>query len=162
MRQHWKEAPPHIQQQIIFTFAEHGAYNGVLRAMDLGYSAENPPTPLHDDHARFLAAGDPVSANAIANSDVAKFADETRALALVAARRDWARDSSIEHDQLRAKLALEAKLMEERERFAVARANELRDQEETAKHAARIEVARREWDAAHQPANGAAQKEKRA
>lgn len=163
-RVHWREAAPAtIKAQIIGKQTEFGPYTAVHHAMNCGFDYPDPPTPITDEFNRLLAAGDPASAALVKNHDINAWEQEQLAIQFVKARRDWARDTSIEHDQLRAKLDVEAKLMEERERFAVARANELRDQEEAAKHAARIEVARREWDAQHPAitaANGKA-KEKR-
>lgn len=158
-----KQAPAHIRRGFMAAQMEFGPYAAAQYAIRAGFYPFDIDalTPMHTEHSRFMAEGDPASANLIKNSNVSAWHDEVVCRRFVEARREWAETTSADDDQVRAREDVERRRLEYRERFAVARANEIRAQEEHAAHARRLDQARAEFDAQHPPpapSNGAARK----
>jgi hypothetical protein len=148
MRDDWKQAPPQIRGEIMGKLRELGPYSAAMHAMGLGFAVTEIEAwcPAHTEYAKLVAEGDQASANLIKNHSPDAWWQEHLAIELVAARRDWAKNTSLEDDRAREKAELDRRAAERREVEIRARANELRVEAQARAEAALLEQARREFD----------------
>ena len=132
MRDHYKKAATPLElDRIERAFIEFGAYAGLHKIYGYGYDCppEDVPAPVHARIAA-LQSETPGKAAQCRADHLAAWEQERKAIEFSKTRRSWAATTSKADDTKQAEKTREAQAADERERWILARASQLRAEAE--------------------------------